>query len=140
MRLKTVLILTAAFCFMSIGATYVFSQEESIQGQTGGDIGSEAKTQSFSGDVVSVDAQSKMIVLKHLNSETGQDEVINIYADEKTVYQNVGSFEGINPKDNLSIDYIVNTEGKNIAKNVNLAKQEVSIPEAAPSNDTVVTP
>jgi len=139
MRLKTALILTTAFYFMFTGVTSVFSQEESMQGQAGQEIKSEPKTQQSLGEVVSVDTQNKMLVLKHLDSETGKEQEINIYLDEKTAYQNVESIEGINPKDSLSIDYIVNAEGKNIAKNVNLEKQEVSTPEAASSSDTGVT-
>jgi len=138
MRLKTALILTVVSCFMLIGVDYVFSQGEPAQDQAGQEVKSEQRTQQFSGEVVSVDAQNKTLVLKHLDPETSQEQAVNVCVDEKTSYQNVESIAGINEKDNLNIDYIVDAEGKNMAKVVNLKKQEASVPETAPASNAGV--
>ena len=99
---------------------------------------SEPETQWIWGEVVSADSASKSVAIKYLDYETDQEKDMTIGVDEKTTYENIKSIDEIKPKDTLSIDYIVGTDGKNVAKNISLEKPE-SAPapqEAAPSEET----
>jgi len=92
---------------------------------------SEAETQWLWGEVVTVDPQNKMLVVKTLDYETDQEKEVTVYADDKTTYENIKSMDEIKPKDNLSIDYTVSPDGKNVAKNISAEKPE----EVSPSGE-----
>lgn len=90
----------------------------------------EAQTQWVWGEVVTVDAATKTMVVKYLDYETDQEKEIALEAAQDATYENISSFEEIKPKDAVSVDYIVSPEGKNIAKNISVEKQELqSAPE-----------
>jgi hypothetical protein len=78
------------------------------------------------GEVASVDAANKVIVVKYLDYETDTEKEISINTDDKTTYENTKSTEEIKPQDTVSIDYIVDSAGNNIAKNISLEKAEAA--------------
>lgn len=80
-------------------------------------------TQWVWGEVVSIDASNKTLLLKYLDYETDQEKEISIIIDDSTSYDNIRTLGEIRPKDNLSIDYIPK-DGKNIAKTIGLEKAE----------------
>jgi len=84
---------------------------------------SDSGTQWVWGEVVNVDSLGKTFTLKYLDYETDQEKELSLAVDDVTSYQNFKSLDDIQPKDNLSIDYIVK-DGKNIAKSISLEKSE----------------
>lgn len=109
-RMSLVLGIIASLIFVSL----VASQET----QT------EPETQWLWGEVVYMDTQNKNISVKYLDFETNQEKEISLDVDEKTTYENIKSLDEIKPKDNVSIDYILGSGGKNIAKNIVIEKSE----------------
>ncbi|MDO8661809.1 MAG: hypothetical protein Q7K98_01125 [Candidatus Omnitrophota bacterium] len=84
---------------------------------------SDSSTQWVWGEVVNVDSLGKAFTLKYLDYETDQEKELSLTVDDATSYQNFKSLDDIQPKDNLSIDYIAK-DGKNIAKSISLEKTE----------------
>jgi len=95
----------------------------------------EPATQWVWGEVTNVDAQAKTLTLKYLDYETDQEKELALAVDETTSYENIKSLEDIQPKDNLSVDYILK-EGKNVAQGISLEKPE-SVP---PEDNAAVVP
>jgi len=83
----------------------------------------DLNTQWVWGEVTAVDVPTKSITLKYLDYETDQEKDMSLVVDASTAYDNIKSLDEIKPKDNLSVDYIVQ-DGKNIAKNISLEKLE----------------
>lgn len=119
-------ILGIILALILISGVSVFSQEP-----TATNTEAEPETQWLWGEVSSVDVQKKEILLKYLDYETDQEKEITIAVDEKTTFENAKSLEDIEPQDDLSIDYTVTSDGKNIAKNISLEKPETE--EALPA-------
>ena len=113
MKIKTGLILGIAAFLIFISVNLIFSQESTAP-----------DTQWVWGEVVTLDAQGKTLLLKYLDYETDQGKEINITTDDKTTFENIKSIDQIRPKDILSIDYIVSPDGENIAKNISVEKPE----------------
>ncbi len=88
----------------------------------------DANTQWVWGEVTAVDAAGKTLTLKYLDYETDQEKELSLIADESTSYENIKSLDEVQPKDNLSVDYIAK-DGKNTAKSISLEKP--SNPETA---------
>ncbi len=80
-------------------------------------------TQWVWGEVTSIDAQNKALNLKYLDYETDQEKEMSVATDDSTVYENAKMLSDIQPKDNISVDYVVK-DGKNIAKTIGLEKAE----------------
>lgn len=83
----------------------------------------DSNTQWVWGEVTVVDAQNKTLTLKYLDYEADQEKEIALTIDDTASYENVKALEDIQPKDNLSVDYITK-DGKNIAKSISLEKAE----------------
>jgi hypothetical protein len=90
------------------------------------------------GEAVSVDTQNNEVRVKYQDYDTEEEKEMTIGVDEKTAFENVKSLAEIQPKDTLSIDYKVVSEGKNIAKNISVEKAET--PEAVPGAPATETP
>jgi hypothetical protein len=86
----------------------------------------ENDTQWAWGEVTNVDNQAKSFTLKYLDYEADQEKELVINVDEKTTFENIQGFENIKIKDTLSIDYIVESGNKNIAKNISFEKPDSS--------------
>jgi hypothetical protein len=87
-------------------------------------------TQWVWGEVASVDAQNRALKLKYLDYETDQEKEMVLNTDEQTSYDNIKSLEDIQPKDNISVDYVVK-DSKNIARSIGLEKAENAAPAIA---------
>lgn len=98
-------------------------------------------TQWVWGEVVSVDAQNKALKLKYLDYETDQEKEMVLNTDEQTSYDNIKSLEEVQPKDNISVDYVVK-DSKIIVKSIGLEKAEnaaaavTAAPQATDGNDS----
>lgn len=103
---------------------YVLAQQENAA--------SEPEVQWLWGEVVSVDNLKNELKVKYLDYETDTEKEILMSINEKTTFENAKSLSDIKPQDTVSIDYEVNSEGKNIVKNISVEKPEMteSSPEA----------
>jgi len=127
MKIRISLFLGIVSSFILISTCPVFSQELATDKPAAQESPSEADTQWIWGDVVSVDAAAKKILVKYLDYETDTEKEINIIVDDKTTYENVKSVDEIKPLDTLSIDYMISPDGRNIAKNISVERPE-SVP------------
>lgn len=92
-----------------------FAQEQiSIESETAPEV------QWIWGEVLSVDTQKNELLVKYLGYEAENEKEINVNIDDKTTYENIKSLLDIKPHDNVSIDYIISPDGKNIAKNISI--------------------
>ena len=124
MKIKMSLVLGIMFSFILINTGLIFSQEQAAEKPPAQEVPSEPETQWIWGEVVSVDTASRKILVKYLDYETDAEKEINIDVDDKTTYENVKSVDEIKPQDTLSIDYIINPDGRNIAKDISVEKPE----------------
>ncbi|MCM8789879.1 MAG: hypothetical protein NC916_02525 [Candidatus Omnitrophica bacterium] len=125
-------------CFVFLTFTLCLAQSKSTAEpatpETETPTPEEAQTQWVWGEVVSVDTVAKTIAVKYLDYETDQEKEIILETSPDATYENVSSFEEIMAKDLVSVDYIVSPEGKNIARNISVEKQEFApaVEEAMP--------
>lgn len=103
-----------------IGIT--LAQNKAIQDQS---VAGEPEMQWLWGEVISADTQKNELKVKYLDYEADLEKEILMIADEKTVFENAKSLGEIKPQDTVSVDYIVGSEGKNIAKNISVEKPEM---------------
>jgi len=140
--MKKCLMLGIAVALVLFNASFSLAQEGVTSTQapetttTQASASVEPEIQWLWGEVVSVDAANKTILLKTLDYATDSEIEVSINTDDKTTYENANSLDQIKPQDTLSIDYIATAEGKNIAKNISVekpegmqGKQEETIPE-----------
>lgn len=102
----------------------VFSQEETSKNTAIPETQDQPDMQWLWGEVISVDTPKNELLVKYLDYETDQEKEAVLNIDDKTAYENLKTLAEIKPKDTLSIDYTVNAEGKNIARNISLEKPE----------------
>jgi len=124
MKIKINLVLWLIFSFILISTGLIFSQEQTAEKPLAQEVPSEPETLWIWGDVVSVDAAARKILVKYLDYETDTDREINIVVDDKTTYENVKSVDEIKPQDILTVDYIINPDDNNIARNISVEKPE----------------
>ena len=84
----------------------------------------ESEVQWLWGEVVFVDTLTKQTIVKYLDYETDTEKEITININDKTNFENAKSLDEIKAEDTVSIDYITDPEGKNIAKNISVEKNE----------------
>ena len=142
MKIKMILVLGIMFSFILISTGLIFSQEQAAEKPPAQEVPSEPETQWIWGEVVSVDTAARKILVKYLDYETDTEKEINIDVDDKTTYENVKSVDEIKPQDTLSIDYIINPDGRNIAKNISVEKPEgaQTLPEETSKEEPKVVP
>ncbi len=121
-----ILALTVSLLFLNAGLT--LAQEETQEAQAQVAAGPEG--QWIWGEVVSVDAANKAVIIKYLDYETDQEKEMAVATDASTTYENVKSIDEIKQQDTASIDYVVTLEGKNLAKNISVEKPEAEETEA----------
>lgn len=107
---------------MALAQEPAIAPEAAVENQA-----AESEIQWLWGEVVSSDAANKTLVIKYLDYDTDQEKEAIVTVDEKTTYENIQFLDGIRPQDTLSIDYIVNAEGRNVAKNISLEKPEEAL-------------
>jgi len=142
MKIKMSLVLGIMFSFILISTGIVFSEEQAVENPPAQEVPSEPETQWIWGDVVSVDAVAKKVLVKYLDYETDTEKEINIAVDDKTTYENVKSVDEIKPQDTLSIDYMISPDGNNIARNISVEKPEgtETLPEETPKEEPKAVP
>ena len=142
MTIKINLVLWLIFSFILIGTGLIFSQEQAAERPPTQEVPSEPETLWIWGDVASVDAAAKKILVKYLDYETDSEKEINIVVDDKTTYENVESVGKIKPQDILTVDYIINPDGHNIARNISVEKPEgvETFPEETSKEELKVVP
>lgn len=84
------------------------------------------------GELVSIDSQAQTITLKYLDYDTDQEKELVLAVDDKTTFENIKDFSELKVKDTLSIDYVVDADNRNIAKNISFEKtDDSSVPAPA---------
>lgn len=82
------------------------------------------------GEVVTVDAPNKSLVVRYLDYDTDTEKKITITADEETEFEGVGSMGEIKIQDTVSIDYLVDADKSNKATVISVERMdEISISE-----------
>lgn len=119
---------------VEVNATPQIQQEapkaEAPPAETAPPKSEEPAAQWVWGEVISTDTNAGQIQLKYLDYETDNEKEITIATDAKTVYENVAALSEIKTKDTVSIDYVVGSDGKNIAKKISVEKVENAPSEA----------
>ncbi|MBU3959189.1 MAG: hypothetical protein KKH29_03380 [Candidatus Omnitrophica bacterium] len=127
MRARKAFLLISIISLILLSAGLGFSQEEpAVENQA------EPEIQGVWGEVVAVDIQNNELLIRCLDYETDSEKEMSITVDDKTIYENVASLFEIKAQDNVGIDYIINPEGKNIAKDISVeveAVEDVEIPQ-----------
>lgn len=90
------------------------------------DLAKETDMQWAWGEVTNLDNQANTVTLKFLDYETDQEKELVLAVDEKTTFENIKDFSELKLKDTLSIDYVIEADNKNIAKNISFEKPDVS--------------
>jgi biopolymer transport protein ExbD len=133
-KLSLLVALAGVVVFMNAGLA--FSQDMAAEKVAPGGIEINTDTQWVWGEVVSVDVAKSQLVVKYLDYETDMEKEMTLAADEKTTYENVQALADIQPKDTVSVDYAVGSDGKSVAKNISVEKpdgQEMLQGEGAPA-------
>lgn len=128
MSIRTYLFAGIILSLILTGTGVLFGEEEAPVEPQAQEVPVESEVQWIWGDVVSVDAVARKILVKYLDYETDTEKEISISMDDKTVYENVKSMGEIKPSDTVSVDYIINPDGGNIAKNITVEKTEGAQP------------
>lgn len=140
MSFKKIKTLTGFIILMVITTLIAYAQEPVTVPADSASLSSDPQiapksineTQWAWGEVINLDAQAKTLTLKYLDYETDQEKDLVLTVDEKTTFENIKSFDEIKIKDTLSIDYVVDVSGKNVAKNINFEKPDSTATAVAP--------
>ena len=125
MKLRISLI-TMALIFMALVVTGISFAEDAdiVHGGAYPQEKNEFQMQWAWGEVTAVDPASGTLAVKYFDYDAGQDKELNVTVDEKTSYENISKIDDLKPGQNVSVDYSVLAEGKNIARNISLEKVE----------------
>jgi hypothetical protein len=82
------------------------------------------QTEWLYGEVNSVDIAGNAIVLTYLDYDTDIEKQATVYADNKTIFENVKTLDEIKPQDMVSIDYVAGADSKNLAVTISVEKPE----------------
>ncbi|MGD0336804.1 MAG: DUF5666 domain-containing protein [Candidatus Omnitrophota bacterium] len=125
MKLRISLI-TMALIFIALVVTGISFAEDAdiVHGGAYPQEKNESQMQWAWGEVTVVDPASGTLTVKYFDYDAGQDKELNVTVDEKTAYENISKIDDLKPGQNVSVDYSVLAEGKNIARNISLEKAE----------------
>jgi len=121
MKSPTVFILIAT-AFLFLGQVCGLAQESPQEPLP--PVALDSEIQWLWGEVVSGDFQKNELVIKYVDYDTDMEKEVTVTASDKTTYENVKSLLEIKPRDMVSIDYTLDTQGRNIAKNISVEKPE----------------
>lgn len=136
MKGKKSFILIITGLLILLNTAFIVAQEDKTSEAAA--VSSVPEVQWLWGEVVSVDVPNKLFVVKYLDYDTDTEKEMSINVDEQTVFENIKSLEEIKAQDTVSIDYLVSSDGKNIAKNISLEKIENE--GTLPPEETAVVP
>lgn len=131
MKLVKIFLCGAMFLFTIIGLA--LAQDPLEAGAVNQELKDSSDMQWVWGEVVNIDSKNNEVILKYLDYEDNQEKEIAITIDSGTVYDNIKSLEELKPHDSLSVDYMINKDGKNVAKNIGLDKPKESQPQVQPA-------
>lgn len=115
---------------VAVLSVLIFGGVTFAQQELSGDTSAVPDVQWLWGEAVSVDAAKGEVVVKFLDYETEQEKQVTVAIDDKTTFENVNSLAQIKTADTLSIDYVVDKDGKNLAKAISVEKpEEVNMPD-----------
>jgi len=134
MRQKAAVLLGITVCLILVCTTFVFSQD--IAKMSLDDLEKLSGVQWLWGHAVSADPERDELLVKYIDYEKEEEKEATIMVDDETIYENVESFSKIKPQDTLSIDYIVTTDGKYLAKLVSFEETE-SLEDNVPQRHVV---
>jgi|GEM_PF-3511913 len=113
-----------------VSSIVIFGRVVFAQQDWAGDISAVPDVQWLWGEVVSLDTAKGEVVVRFLDYETEQDKEVSIAVDEKTTYENVNSLAQIKIADTVSVDYVVDKDARNVAKNISVEKpEEINAPQ-----------
>lgn len=119
MRLNKYIILVILMLFMN--TSYIFGVEQSV---VQGPVEPEPEVEWILGEVTSVDIPNKRIIVKYFDYDNDIEKEITITVSEQTTYNEINSIGQLKPQDTVSVDYITDRQGLNLAKNISLEKEE----------------
>ena len=130
MKIKTVLILMVT---LLLSVALLFAEEQAVN-QTPATplegaaeeiaLASDIEVQWLWGEVVSVDSQKNELRVRFVDYETDMEREVAVIVSNNTNYENVKSLLEIKPQDMVSIDYSVDSQGRNVARNISVEKPE----------------
>jgi hypothetical protein len=123
MGIRTFLFILIA-AFLMLGCAGSIRAEDVVRGGAVPESEREGSMQWVWGEVVNLDAQNKTLTVKYLDYETDQEKEMGVAVDDETTYENIKSLNEVNLKDVVSIDFIVDAAGENIARNISVEKAE----------------
>lgn len=128
------IVFLSVFIVSVLVAAFVASAQEPAGTQTdstliasGQPVNSENKNdlQWIWGSITNLDNQAKTFTVKYFDYETDQEKELVLSVDEKTTFENMNGLDELKVEDTLSVDYSLDADNKNIAKNVSLEKPDV---------------
>ena len=148
MRLKIGLCSVVMIALISTSASLVFSADEITAGTSPREVQAasgqpsvltEESTEAQDpldlqwvwAEVVALHPERNQLTLKYLDYDADTEKEMVMDVDGKTAYENVKSLSDIKVGDAVSVDYLIDTSGNNIARNINVEKAEVLSPAAA---------
>ncbi|MCX5699263.1 MAG: hypothetical protein NTX01_06160 [Candidatus Omnitrophica bacterium] len=150
MNLMKVVILSGLAMVMMSTAQIVFAEEAAVEPADSVTITSNQQAASQKdgqmqwawGEVTNLDNQARTVTLKYLDYETDQEKELVLVVDEKTAFENIQDFNELKLKDTLSIDYMIEVDNKNIAKNISFDKPDAlsSVSAQGKENSEPITP
>jgi Domain of unknown function (DUF5666) len=133
---KNIALVIALGCFLMLANSgIILGQDEQKQEDS---AAMAADMQWLWGEVSAVDNANKTLAVKYIDYDTDAEKEANILVDEQTVFENGKSLADINPNDTVSIDYVVNSGGKNIAKSI--SRETLENEAEAPQEEPAVVP
>lgn len=138
MNLKKKVVLCGFVIFMMGFTQIVFTEDVApITSDQQSDSFKEADMKWSWGEVTNLDNQAHTITLKCFDYENDQESAIVLAIDENTTFESIKDFNELKLKDTLSVDYVIDAENKNIAKNISFEKPDISssvLPETTVSD------
>ncbi|RKY33094.1 MAG: hypothetical protein DRP74_00890 [Candidatus Omnitrophota bacterium] len=95
---------------------------ESVEEDTGIEAEPDSDTLWLWGEILAVNPEKKELKIKYLDYDSYNEKETLVIINEDTTYENVNSFDEIKPQDTISLDYITDSSGVNIAKNISVER------------------
>lgn len=103
-----------------------FAQELKPASSKSSPIATDPEIQWVWGEIVTVNATDNSILIRFIDYESDTEKEVVVFVDGKTTYEKANSFNEIKPQDTVSVDYVVNGEGKAVAQNISVENLEES--------------
>jgi hypothetical protein len=136
--IKRRLILSVIFYFAFVGLVFALNGSQGGAAETvSGPVDQSSEAQWVWGEIVAIDAAKNELTVKYLDYETDQEKELVLLVDEKTSFENARALSEIKPQSPAGIDYIIDNEGKNIARNISIENMEGLNSEGQPLQEAM---